>query len=43
MDRRAWQATVHRVIQSWTRLRDLACMHMHAQYMFKTPTKEVFK
>ena len=26
MDRGAWQATVHRVIKSWTQLSDLACM-----------------
>ena len=29
MDRRAWQATVHGVTKSWTRLSDLACTHMY--------------
>ena len=29
MDRGAWQATVHRVIKSWTQLSDLACVHTH--------------
>ena len=27
MDRGAWQATVHKVTKSWTRLCDLARMH----------------
>ena len=27
MDRRAWQATVHRVTESWTQLSDWACKH----------------
>ena len=27
IDRGAWQATVHKVTKSWTRLCDLACMH----------------
>jgi len=27
MDRGAWQATVHRVAKSWTRLKQLSCMH----------------
>ena len=29
MDRGAWWATVHRVAKTWTRLSDLALMHMH--------------
>ena len=27
MDRRAWQATVHRVAKSWTRLKQLSTAH----------------
>ena len=30
MDRGTWQATVHRVSKSQTRLSDLACMHSHS-------------
>ena len=28
MDRGAWQATVYRIAQSWTRLKRLTCRHM---------------
>ena len=29
MDRGAWQATVHRVLKSWTQMSSLACTHPH--------------
>ena len=31
MNRGAWRATVHRVAKSWTRLSELAYMHMVIQ------------
>ena len=36
MDRGAWQATVHRVAKSWTRLKQLS---MHTRKVLKTGSK----
>ena len=36
MDRRAWWATVHRVVKSWTRLKQLSThAHTHIEHIFK--------
>ena len=36
MDRGAWWATVHRVVKSWTRLKQLSThAHTHIEHIFK--------